>query len=81
MARKPAFDMIEIPSGKHPDWQDIDNRAAFEEDIRIHLYEAMDNLKSAQLPDEEKIHWGRVLASLGSLARYFKSKGYSMHVH
>ena len=44
MARKPAYDMVEIPSGKHPAWQAVENRATFEEDMRIHVYEAMDNL-------------------------------------
>ena len=73
--------MIEIPCGKHPAWRDIDNRAVFEEDMRIHLYEALDNLDITQLPEEERRHWERVLTSLGGLAKYFKTKGFTMHVH
>jgi len=78
---KPSYDMMEIPSGKHPAWQDINNRAAFEEDMRIHLYEALDNLNVTQLPEEERRRWEKVLTALGGLAEYFKSKGFSMHVH
>lgn len=81
MARKPAYDMIEIPSGKHPAWQSLDNRAAFEEDIRIHLFEALDNLNLAQISEEERIRWEHVIASLGKLGEYYKGKGFTMHVH
>lgn len=81
MPRKPAYDMIEIHSGKHPAWQDIDNRAAFEEDIRIHLYEALENVDSTQMSEEERKHWENVLSSLGDLAMFFKTKGFHIHIH
>jgi hypothetical protein len=81
MARKPAYDMIEIHSGKHPAWQDIDNRFAFEEDIRIHLYEALENINHNQISDQEREYWENVLSSLYNLAMYFKSKGFHIHIH
>ncbi len=81
MARKPAYDMIEIQSGKHPAWQDIENRAAFEEDIRIHLYEALENINQKQISEKERECWENVLSSLGDLAMYFKSKGFHIHIH
>ena len=81
MARKPAYDMIEIPSGKHPAWQDLDNRVTFEEDMRIHLYEALDNLTSSQISEEERMKWEAVIASLGQLGEHYKEQGFPMHVH
>lgn len=81
MARKPAYDMVEIPNGKHPAWQDVDNRAAFEEDMRLHLYDAIDNLSLTQLPEEERLHWEGVITALAKLGMYYKSKGFPMIEH
>lgn len=81
MARKPAFDMVEIPAGNHPAWQVEDNRYAFQEDMRIHLYQALDNLNRDDLPDKEREKWEEVIAVLGSLAQFYKAKGYNIHIH
>lgn len=81
MSRTPLYDMIEIHGGKHPSWKKIENRVAFEEDMRIHLYEALENVSSVQMTDDERNEWEKVLSSLDNLAMFFKTKGFSIHIH
>jgi len=79
--RKPTFDMHDIPPGKHPAWKEEDNRVAFGEDMKIHLYEVLDNLKSKEMDPEERERWEAVLESLGALGLYYKGRGHSIHNH
>ena len=79
--RKPSFDMIEIPSGKNPAWQNECNRVTFEEDIRIHVFDAIDNIDSIWISEEERSLWEKTISSLGNLAEYYKKKGFIIHTH
>jgi len=78
---KPAHDMHEIPEWHHPAWKDEKERHRFEEDMRLHVYQAMDNLESRDIDPEEKAKWRAVIAQLGELATLYKGRGYDVHIH
>ena len=81
MGLKPKYDMFEIPQGNHPAWGNISNRVVFEEDMRIHLYDAIDQLNVAQMTEEERRYWEQIVSSLGNLARFYKGHGFDIHTH
>lgn len=78
---KPLYDMFEIPHGKHPNWKEIDNRFTYEEDIRIHLYEALDCIPSSNISEEERECWEQIISSFDNLAKFYKKKNYNVYVH
>lgn len=79
--KTPSYHIDEIPDSKDPRWNNENDRHTFEEDLRIHIYDAIDYMDPTIIPDEERLHWESVIAALGSLAAYYKMKGYHMHVH
>jgi len=78
---KPSHDMNEIPEWFHPAWKNVKDRHRFEEDMRLHLYNAMDNLESSDIDAEEKSKWRQIVAALGELAKHYKGRGYDIHLH
>ncbi len=78
---KPSHDMHEIAEWNHHSWKSEKERHHFEEDMRIHTYQAVDNLESSDIDPEEKAKWRTVVAALGDLANLYKGRGYDIHIH
>jgi len=81
MAKRPTYNMNEIPESSHPAWQEQDNRCQFEEDIRLHLFDAMDRLETEQISVEEKDCWRKVMEALGELSLHYKRAGLPVKMH
>lgn len=76
--KRPTFDVHEIPDSSHPAWKNQEDRAVYEEDIRMHLFDVVDRLETGDIDDEEKQHWTRVIQALGDLAEYYRSRGFEI---
>lgn len=79
MKKGPSLEINDIPNSKNPLWQEKDNRFEYEEDLRIGLYDVIENV--SHMSDEEREHWKNVLEALGELALYYKHHGYDIHIH
>lgn len=79
--KDPSYNIAEIPDSKDPSWKNEEDRYRFQEDLRLHIYDALDYLDSPDISEKERNEWEYVVTALGNLAEFYKSKGYYIHVH